>query len=153
MRSWYDRDSRRHEINIDYPAALKLRDECEIDLLEAYKSPGMISTIYEHFLDDENLVSALVVLEDITQSGVDEWIKCFGNADDIGKAREALLQAVADFFPEQLRQPTLDAIQQLTMATSISRTDCFTLVSGSPIHGNGANDYSDALDTTETNSA
>lgn len=153
MHKWIDKSGKSHNVRIEYPEAMRLLHEFgdDCDLMEAYKSPQNIDPLFRWLAIDSNVVGALCVIED--HHAPKHFATFFANADTLRGARIALLNAVTDFFPQEVRPALREALATLEMQTAIKNVqDCFTPAAGSATRGNGSTESSGASTTPATDS-
>lgn len=154
MHKWTDKHGAVHVVRIEYPAAIRLHREfgADCDLMDCYKRPQLIDPLFRFLTIDSNMVAALYVVEN---SGGDEeaFAECFADADTLRGAQIALLNAVTDFFPQEVRPALREELAMLEMVKAVENVqDCFTRAGTLATRGSGSNDCSDVSGTTATES-
>lgn len=156
---WRDIDDVRHDARLNGLIAIRLRDECDFDILKALNDPEHLEKLVRRMADTTGeLVSLLCVIEDCDEP--EEFASLFdGDAYEAGFA--ALLNAIVDFFPSDQRQRLrrslikgLEAAQQIKASTlkaidqQIDQTDFHSVLMSSLTRGNGTSDCAESSEVT-----
>lgn len=148
---WFDRNGQRHDVLITLQEATRLRDECDLDLPKALVNSRYLQPVYQKLHEDPSrVVSALAVIEDVEDP---EHFGSLFDGDALQQATDALLFAIAAFFPSRQRRVILTLLtkcREAAEATSDRGMDAaldlmnqpgfISELSESATRGNGSND-------------
>jgi len=161
MATWTDKTGTTHHVEIDVPTARRLRDECNVDLLQCLLSANHIQRVLESLTEDPVLpMTCVAIVEDIDD--VDGFAKLF-NGQALQDASGALIEAIIDFFPEpqksilrRLWNRTTEAMLQMhTTATAevlkaIDDIDLDLVLKNLTTPGSGSSESLESSGTTAT---
>lgn len=158
MHAWTDKHGTRHTIDLDIPAAKRVRDECGVDIVAPLTDarPEVVQQPFAELINDPTLViSCLAVIEDTDNP--DEFGRLF-HGGALREATDALLSAVVDFFQypwlttlltkTQTHLQTMSDTATGKAMQAIENLDLDSVLSASVTHGNGSNESSESSTTT-----
>lgn len=148
MRQYLDATGKVHKIEITLQTRRDVRDVLGIDLVMLSRDPASLESLLHRVSDVDKLIEFCGVLEGSTVEQLEaEW-----NADTAEAAGIAVVEAIADFFPQSspLKKPlqslmdkakagqaiAADAIEQKLMR-AVDELDLLTVVSQQTIPTNG----------------
>lgn len=146
---WVDRNGNRHTVEITVATAMRLKRELEIDLMACLQKPERLESLYQEFAD--NPCQVVAVLAEIEQADDPEGFAALFDGDALLAATDALLYAIADFFPQRQRSILLRLLTKTHELAAMQATTAeqqahqkidsfFTAASDSVTRGNGWNE-------------
>lgn len=160
-RKWTDRHGTQHTVEIDVPAAMRLRDECDVDLLKCLSDPDAFQPVVQQLHADPVLtISCLAVIADVSDSDPEDFGRLF-DGQALSGGTDALLEAIIDFFQEpqrtilrRLLERTEQHVSNVRVASTakalaaVDSLDFDLVLSSSPTRGSGSNESSESLTPT-----
>lgn len=150
MPSWTDNDGASHPLKINGQKARQLANECQLDLMRCLVKTGHIQVILEALAESpETLMAACACVEHIPARDLDDYYGLW-DGDAFESASVALLEAIADFFPQRPRQILTTLISKMKQASQmigdkavqvatqqIDQMDFYSALKELKTHGNG----------------
>ena len=130
--TWHDRHGTAHRVDIDVVAARRLNDELGLDLLRCLTDAEHIYQIWQQLNGDTlQVVPVVGIIEDIPADEADAFARLF-NGEALKQATEAVLFAIADFFPARpatvLRRLLVKTEQTATALSAKSEATALRLI-------------------------
>lgn len=115
MATWKDSTGTKHVLRITVPKASELKTSTGVDLAACLTDQRAVEKVLKQLQDPVILMACCATIEGITDDKVDAYCDLW-DGDAFENAGEAIMEAIADFFPEAPRRVFKAILQKATTA-------------------------------------